>query len=439
MNKFFLLRGLFLITCTFGISGIFAQEVYVQGKIIDAETGEPVIAAHIIKPDGTGTYSGQNGRFGVTVDALPVTLRITHISYGESEVQVPDPAPQELVVRLEKEVSMIGEVQVAAEKLRILSEQDDYTIQDFAFDRKNMWMIGYLNNQANKGRLWLTTWFGDTISSLPVRAPEKLFRDVFGNVHLVMRDSVYQLYAHEDSIMLVYSASVRAFESTMTPIKAGFAGKLVYQTFLEGEEGLHTYYYDGEDQQPHYLACIRDTLEESRQEYDHVYGKAGSKLSAYAMETDDFKRVGMIMAMGEKKQTKKSVLNRQVTTPLFSVNDSLYILNLYKDSLLSYDRDGQFVDAVPINFHRDSLLFDVHYKLINFLVDPIAAHVFMLERSTTGWDLTMINYHYGTLGQPVPLPDFPGMYRITAHGNAIYFLYPEKKYPYYIRLYRYQL
>lgn len=428
---------LLLLVCAIG--NLRAQEVVISGQLIDADTGEPVIAAHIIKPDSTGGYSGRDGYFRVTCDRLPLILRISHITYGETEITIEPPLPEELVIRLEKAVSQVGEVQVTGERMRILSEKEDFTIQDFAFDQTKLWMIGYLNNQANQGRLWLCDWYGDTLSSLPVRAPQQLFRDVFGSVHLIMRDFAYQLYAYHDSIIVVDSVNLMQFSQTMEPIKAGFNGKLVYQTFLPQQEGLHTYYYGTDDAEPRFLACIRDTLEESRQEYDHVYGPAGARLQSLAMMTDDFQRASAMLAMGQHKLTKDFVVNRTVKTPLFAVRDTLYLIHLYKDSLLSYGPDGQFKAGIPIDFHRDSLLFARFYKSSQFLVDPIADRVFNLERTNLNWDLRELDIHTGQLLPPIPLKEFPGMYRVTAFGGAIYFLYPEKKWPYYTRLYRFQL
>jgi len=50
-----------------------------------------------------------------------------------------------------------------------------------------------------------------------------------------------------------------------------------------------------------------------------------------------------------------------------------------------------------------------------------------------------VAYGQSEISKDVMLPNFPGMAQITVSNNAVYFLYPEKKYPYYVRLYRYQL
>lgn len=88
-------------------------------------------------------------------------------------------------------------------------------VQDFAFDNEHLWLLGYLKNQATQGRLWLANWFGDTISSIPVQNPERLYTDFFGNVHLVMRDSVYQVYSDGKVPLFAYAYDRSLFFQTI--------------------------------------------------------------------------------------------------------------------------------------------------------------------------------------------------------------------------------
>jgi hypothetical protein len=53
--------------------------------------------------------------------------------------------------------------------------------------------------------------------------------------------------------------------------------------------------------------------------------------------------------------------------------------------------------------------------------------------------LNHLNTATGQTEMKIPLPDFPGMTGIKVFAQAVYFIYPEKHYPYYVRLYRYQL
>ena len=58
-------------------------EVVVQGVVRDAETGEALPRANIeVVGQAWGTIGDGRGGFWLVVDALPVTLRVTHIGYA---------------------------------------------------------------------------------------------------------------------------------------------------------------------------------------------------------------------------------------------------------------------------------------------------------------------------------------------------------------------
>ncbi|MBT3748674.1 MAG: hypothetical protein HOG34_06780 [Bacteroidetes bacterium] len=421
------LKSLFVAIMLLAGTSSFSQNL-VSGKIIDESSGNPVIDAHIQLASGFTTSSDSLGKFHLTISKFPAVIRITHVSYGQSDVTIDNWPEQILIIRIQKMVSYVGEVQVTAKRLDILTEKDDFSLQDFAFDDQNLWMIGYLNNQANKGRLWLANSFGDTICSISVHHPEGLYKDVFGNVHLLGQDSVFQLFAHKDTIHRLYPAGKAEFFALMAPIRSAFNGKLVYSEYLPQTEGLHIYYRTSRTDTLFLLNIMRDSLEELQQEDDYV----GYSWSA----GQDFRAN---QRMGQRKLNKHRLINRKVKAPLFSLNDSLWIFNFYKDSLLGYDSFGKLHKSIPIDFHRKKYYSGSDYFSFKILTDELVNKAYCLLRNNMEWQISEIDLKTGKLLPDVPLPNFPGMDRITVFRNAIYFLYPEKKYPFYSRLYRFQL
>ncbi|MDE2705124.1 MAG: DUF5686 family protein, partial [Gemmatimonadota bacterium] len=69
-------------------------EVVVQGVVLDAETGEALPRANIeVVGQAWGTIGDVKGAFRLMVDALPVTLRATHIGYAPAELLVAKAGP----------------------------------------------------------------------------------------------------------------------------------------------------------------------------------------------------------------------------------------------------------------------------------------------------------------------------------------------------------
>jgi DNA-binding beta-propeller fold protein YncE len=132
-------------------------------------------------------------------------------------------------------------------------------------------------------------------------------------------------------------------------------------------------------------------------------------------------------------------LNLTIRAPMFSLNDSLFVVNVIKDSLLVYDPKGCFSGSRPFDFHKTIVLGVPEYINFDFLTDPVGSAVYVVDHRNFNYRIARLDPATGRTGQPVPLPDLPGMSRITTYAGAIYFLYQEKKFPYYTRLYRYQL
>ena len=432
-------RVLFLlIALLFGLAAFPQNKI--SGVIIDEQTGKVVPDAFIMKKNGVGVVSDLQGQFSIDLTKIPATLVVSHVSYGQSEIELTEWPEGMLVVRVQKMISNIQEVQVTAAKMRILTEKDDFSLQDFAIDSTNIWMLGYINNRAKFGRLWIANLFGDTLRSIPVEKPESLYRDIFGNVHLMYDDSCYQLYGTPDTILLYPGFSRRDFRRVIGQIKGYFAGKLIYQTYLPFQEGLHTYYYSQTDSVPRFLSCIRDTTMEDIQEYEYVYGHAGSAIAALRDWSASSGRLEAQLRLMSRLENQSSLVYRGVKTPLIGAGNKLYILNLYKDSLLTYNSDGTFIDSKSNTFHKELELFKgVGYKDIKYIYDKGSDRVFLLERKETEWILSILDTSTGKIMEKIQLPDFPGMTGITISNNAVYFLYPEKHYPFYSRLYRYQL
>lgn len=421
------------------ISGLcFGQNHKLSGTIRDHETQLPVPGASVTRSDGQGTITDANGFFSLMISSFPATFVVSHVSYERTEVSLPADPKKPLTISLHQKISDIPEVQISAKRMRILTEDSDFSLLDIACGKEILWMLGFIRNHHSQGRLWQANLYGDTIRSLPVAKPEELFTDPFGNVHLLTSDSAYQLFNNGTEILLLYSSEKASFLESMDVIKVVYADKMVYQDYLPDSEGLQTRWISTDSHKKGLLCSIRDSAEEARQTFEYIYGKdmylyhlARSELLITRIEAKNQIRFNRL--------TQDSVFNRNVKVPVFATDDSLYLVNLYKDSLNVYDDSGVYAGSRHINFHRDSILFDVSYRSIRYLKDPVTQNIFLLIRRIASWDLIMLDLPSGKPGRTVPLPDFPGMTSIQVHGNAVYFLYAEKDFPFYNRLYRYQL
>jgi len=114
-----------------GFASLNAQH-RIEGRIADAETGEPLPAAHIvIKDTYKGTISNQDGEFSLIISELPVTLIARFIGFESQEITVTDPnKPVDFL--LKPSVADLGEITVSGEDPAI-------AIMREVIERKKIW------------------------------------------------------------------------------------------------------------------------------------------------------------------------------------------------------------------------------------------------------------------------------------------------------------
>jgi len=128
MQKSAIIVFLFLIGSS--VSALAQRQV--TGKIIDAETGEPLPAAHvIIKDTYKGTISNQDGEFSIIVPSFPVTLVARFIGFESQEKTASSNAdPVDFIMK--PSVASMGEIVVTGEDPAI-------AIMKEVIKRKKIW------------------------------------------------------------------------------------------------------------------------------------------------------------------------------------------------------------------------------------------------------------------------------------------------------------
>ncbi len=106
MRKFsVLLTALLLI----GVSAVFGQERSISGKVLDSESGEPLVGVSIsVVGADTGTSTDENGDFTVTLPNGFTKLRVEQTSYKTQEVT----AAEGMVIHLVLSSTVLTEAQI---------------------------------------------------------------------------------------------------------------------------------------------------------------------------------------------------------------------------------------------------------------------------------------------------------------------------------------
>jgi len=126
----------FLWACLFliGVGLVNAQSKSVSGKVLSAEDGQPVIGASVmVKGTITGTITGVDGDFSITLPSNTQTLIISYVGMKTIEVT----AKSGMTVKMESDAQMIDEVVVTALGISREKKSLGYAIQEVSGDDIN--------------------------------------------------------------------------------------------------------------------------------------------------------------------------------------------------------------------------------------------------------------------------------------------------------------
>ncbi|MEA4981599.1 MAG: carboxypeptidase-like regulatory domain-containing protein, partial [Paludibacter sp.] len=104
--KFSILAGfVWIFVCSFALQ---AQKASVKGVVKDATTGDAIIGANILeKGTNNGTITNFDGEFTLSVSSN-ATLIVKYVGY--KEVETPVAGKTNLIIQLNEDAVMLGEV-----------------------------------------------------------------------------------------------------------------------------------------------------------------------------------------------------------------------------------------------------------------------------------------------------------------------------------------
>jgi TonB-linked SusC/RagA family outer membrane protein len=113
VNKILFCTQIFIVSGMIFISNhSYAQQIKVEGLILDAATNEPVIGANIfLVNEKNGTVADLNGAFSVNVNAFPATISISSVGYRTQEIEFYEYS-EPVTVFLQENLSLLNEVVV---------------------------------------------------------------------------------------------------------------------------------------------------------------------------------------------------------------------------------------------------------------------------------------------------------------------------------------
>ena len=410
-----ILWGIILFFVT---NSTFGQENY-HGNLKDIETGKNISSATIVFDDGKGVISDQQGNFKIEDAVFPMKLEISHLGYHPKSIIIKSIYESGIVIPLEPLSININQVEIVGERIQRLFPKTYFYLIDYAFVDDKILIIGYDQSRLNHGKLFLTNLSQDTLSSLTIEKPKKLYHDGFGNIHLFAGDSVYQLFIEGDEVLFLYPTKAIDFPEDLLKLQFQISNHFFFKE-LGGEGGQANIYYaiDTVNKNKIPLRTVFQTdLFKSEQEARGYRQWA----PIWILKMDTL----LSVVLGARRSMEKyvydiNVIHKPINSRIFKVGNRAVIVDLANKKTIQFDQNLEEVSSVKNKFPQ-------HHKVQKLIIqDQITGKLYWVNYVGTKVSLLELDINTGKVKTTLETPNLPFIENIQIRDGVIWFLYQPR-------------
>ena len=384
-----------------------------------------------------GTSSNAKGHYALSLydRTKDIKLYFSCIGYQDTLVSLSSKQLQHdsinISFKMRPKSYALSEVTVSENKPEIAYHEKMVSLETFEINEMGIYLIAY----RNSGNALLHLSFDlDTLSVLPIaRKYDRLYKDVFGQIHLISYDSTYQIGHRQvgDRYLdaeLFYGMKTNEFYYIMGNNAAVTDNVFVIGTYsgsaCSGQELYYHYFKQGYPNR-HLLEHIFD--QESLDVCENIQkfgGLEGTSGNAYRPSPDYYAHFVMRPRVDIRKWTLDI---RPIYDPVFSTGDSLVLFNFEADKNEYFDKNAQMIGETPIKFHRylnwngKWLIKDNWKKQV--LVDRVRKEFYAVFEDKGVMSISKINLKTGQTKVVAELSDFHFVQLPTVNDGILYFMY----------------
>ncbi|OFY96962.1 MAG: hypothetical protein A2309_12475 [Bacteroidetes bacterium RIFOXYB2_FULL_35_7] len=376
------------------------HEISVFGTVSDS-TGNSEISYANIKIAGAihGTTTDVKGNFYLEIEKLPATLIVSHDGYQNFYLNISEKTKFPVHIKLKSKITELTGVNVTAGKVEKILEKRPYDVWDYEIYEDKLLLLCF----DITTRLVLSDFNGDTVCSVKVTKPEMLYKDCLGNVHLLTKDSAYQIFYDSKQIILLYASEIYSFIKTMKNCVFELNGKLYFKEYSRYEQQLNYYYFDETYNKPDNFRTILNT---------HNLSIINS---LKYIPNEKCKYIDEVLFF------QKQFFEDSVYCPLIKLKDSIYLFNFIEHRIECYDSDGRPIENkfIDIDFHKK----DIRKKTI--LTDDASGKAYLWNIKQSISTINRIDIKTGKLKETIKIPGYTQLDKIRIYDNNLFFMYRD--------------
>lgn len=415
-------RNIFILLFFIYSTSFFSQKNSVSFFVRDADTKNPISFCYVVVK-GKNISSQSNELGEVNIQAKPQdTLVIYQLGYFVKKTILDKIVKEKNTVSLQSKNLTLEEVTITTKQTDTIQKNNNTVY--LSFDFYDDYILALVNKGRKYNSLLILNLKGDVIAEkqLSIKS-EIIFKDCFENIHLLTKDSVFQIYFDYEKISLLKQYPISSYHNFLEPCECFYGTKYVFK--LKRYRGLKNTYYlldEEKKQNKKILANLADSaiIRNFNLDYDLNYfltqrhkglGYATS-VTEILKHIDDYRQELILSAEYERLMP---ALNSEVkkTSSHFSLFD---YTNRW---LYSYSFDGELTSKI---------------SLVDFEGIYPKAHTdhdtrnFIFSKQNKKGILTLYRYDLikNSFTHHFELEDFYFVHDFKIKGNYLYFIHKDR-------------
>gem|GEM_PF-6738743 len=394
---------------------------------ITNENLEPLPFAEVYDSINNNRINGDvNGTFVLNLEHASSNVSIYHPEYQTERFLLPDSLqPTDTITRifvLLNKVQLVEEMQVYSERMQTVFDEANMNVRDFLPINDGLLV---LSSQKRRCTLSILA-YGKVVNSFELNncSAHTLYRDCFGNIHLIGDKEATQIWLDND-LHYISTSPIKEFESTVANCTGNFEKTTVFETFSNRNKK--------------YTLTAINKERRNKKHFYHCYDKAGERVARthyrliimeYFKRMPEYKNViSLGVWTGDLKELDVHkdihtmiawyrVKEARLKIQTFQNDQGLLTFNQFNDSIYYFDNEFNTMESEHYPFAKSNRIFDV-------IQDYGTSKYYELTQHNGIYTLTGIPVWGEDNSGSLSINEVPFAEKIKIHDNWVYFLLSE--------------
>lgn len=339
------------------ISAQKGNQITVIGSVSEINNS-PIHKANILDlTTQLGAITDKNGLFRIALPKQPTTLSISFVGFATIEKNITHADIEHisndtlyLLIVLAPKVEELEMVEISSDKFERAYDKPKINIIDFAFRPEGLLLL-LVENRNYKLRLVDDNSITLFDLSIPPK-PQSLFKDCFENLHVLYKDSIFQIFFEQKGFMLMEGFPIDNYYNFLFPCVAATDDNLFFRDYGLHNQTVFYYLIRKETKQKKMVQEIADS--EKLIATDDFYHDIGRRLgfARHPMANNTGTQQSFTRKVEQDVWFYQGVLTIPTYNPLLIVRDSLFIFNHIEGKVFVYNNNGRLQRTFPIDYQN---------------------------------------------------------------------------------------